>query len=891
MIDILQIWVLVEALGLLCLPITVVVCHNLPDRGWAFSKTIGVAILSFCVWLPLICWHTLPYSREFILGTLIFLVLCSIFGYWRMYQTIGKVIRKNSIYVILTEIVFFSMVLLLGCLRSFKPDIRSFEMFMDEGFVAAIMRSPHLPPNDMWYAGHSINYYYYTHFVVATLAKLIGQSPSIIFNTGISMYFGLTAVNLFGLTSNIVAWARHCRQQAGTYSDTEVGAASAVYPPLLGGTAYGLLSLLTGLILGNLATIQQWWQRNRNIPVGSYDWFSPSRVIDKTINEFPAFSFLLSDFHAHVQALAFTILAAGLAFNLLLEKDGVGLFAFGRGWQIPLTLLTTALIAGGLFAMNGWDMPTYLGLTLICILLQQWISYNRTFSLTLLIDSATAGIMLAICSFILFIPYYLNFNSPSQGLGLVPPLDRSSLTDEFLIYGLFLFLFVSLLLISAGQRPLFRKPDELAFKETRLSATEASSAANTGALGDWMTERKLVSGENTKVGKYRNFHKTLIGIYALLIINTIVLFLFQNGVTLVIMVDIALIGGALTFYHLRDRGLVFTLLLGTGALFLVAFCEVVFLRDAFADNFPRMNTVFKFYFQAWALLSIASGCGMYFLWTALWPLRITRSIGHTRLRSEMPFSQTPRQARLLRRWIVGLVRQNARWYQIFLLATKGLWLLALLLLLIASMAYPVLAPPARLQEYNPTTLTYSLMPGNSVDGLNYLQNCRPPDPDLSPFCTIDVSNDYYAIRWINSHIQGDPVIVEGVGNISKGYDYSLYSRISTFTGLPTLMGWIGHEEQWRLNWLNNPDNAQSFWNQIDAVNTIYISPNPQQVLTTMKKYQAVYLYVGPLERLWYTQENYFNPTHAPADFNLDRFGQFMDVVYLEHGVTIYKMRS
>jgi uncharacterized membrane protein len=217
-----------------------------------------------------------------------------------------------------------------------------------------------------------------------------------------------------------------------------------------------------------------------------------------------------------------------------------------------------------------------------------------------------------------------------------------------------------------------------------------------------------------------------------------------------------------------------------------------------------------------------------------------------------------------------------------------LWLVTLLLLVVASSAYPLLAPSSRLQEYDPAIQAYTLGPGSSLDGLNYLQHCRPPDPgpDTFPTCSIDVTGDYYAIRWINSHIQGDPVIVEGVGDVQHGYDYSLFSRISTFTGLPTLMGWLGHEEQWRLNWLEDPANYQNFLNQTNAVNTIYTDPDPQRVLATMKQYNAQYLYVGPMERMWYT--TYHFPHVAQID--LQRFRMFMQVVYSEHGVTIYKVR-
>ena len=834
MLDLLQVWALVEALGIVCLPITVTVCHNLPDRGWAFSKALGLAILAFCVWFPLMCLHTLSYSQGFILGVVLFLVGCGLFGYWRTRGEISKVVRQNTVYVVLTELVFFGMVLLLGWLRSFRPDIRSFEMFMDEGFIAAIMRSPHLPPNDMWFAGHSINYYYYCHYVVATLAKLLGQSPSIAFNTGIAMYFGLTAVNLFGVSSNVVAWARYSRQYAQTQSDGEPEAASQVYPALRGGAVFGLLSVVVGLILGNLAATQQWWQNHGNVAVGSFDWFAPSRVINSTINEFPAFSFLLSCFHAHVLALAFAILAAGLAFNLFLEKDGVGLFAFGRGWQIPLTLLTTGLVIGGLFVMNGWDMPTYLGLAAVCIALQQWIAYERRLSLSLCIDICTATIPLVFCAFLLFLPFYLNFNSPSQGLGFIQAQERSPLGAEFLIYGLFLFVFVSLLVVCASRKPLFWRQDD-----------EADN---------------------------RQIFIILGGLVSLLVVAIVVLFLVKNSGTLVLMGSIMVMGVALLLYHMRDHGLSFTLLVGSLAFFLVAVCEVIFLRDAFIGSFPRMNTVFKFYFQAWGLLSIAAGSGMYFLVASLRGGQMWVREGRGK---PSPYNDGGGGS------AQGMIPRAVK----FTVLGKILWLMALVMLVAASTVYPLLAPFSRLQEYDPAAKAYTFGPGSSLDGLNYLQHCRPPDPgpDTYPTCTIDVTGDYYAIRWINSHIQGDPVMVEGVGDVMRGYDYSLFSRISTFTGLPTLMGWIGHEEQWRLNWLYDPAHEQSFVKQIYAVNTIYTSPDPKQVLATMKRYNAQYLYVGPMERLWYAKDKF--PT-----VDLQHFDTFMQVVYAEHGVTIYRVR-
>src|SRR6266567_325977 len=211
MVELIQMWALVEVLGFIFLPLTITVFHNLPDRGWAFSKAIGVALLAFCVWLPLMCLQFLPFSQLFILGVLLIIVAFNLVGFLRTRHTLFKVVRTNLPYILASEAAFIGMMFLLGWIRSYGPDIRGFEMFMDEGFIAAIMRSPHFPPSDMWYSGYSINYYYYAHYTIAVLAKLLGQSPSVAFNTGICIFYGLTGVSLFGVTSNIVAWAQHRR--------------------------------------------------------------------------------------------------------------------------------------------------------------------------------------------------------------------------------------------------------------------------------------------------------------------------------------------------------------------------------------------------------------------------------------------------------------------------------------------------------------------------------------------------------------------------------------------------------------------------------------------------------------------------------------------------------
>src|SRR5207253_7388165 len=108
----------------------------------------------------------------------------------------------------------------------------------------------------------------------------------------------------------------------GKQQETHSGQPDTVLPSPNSAIPFGLLTILMGEVLGNLASTQQWWKAHDDLPP-EY-WFNTTRIIDKTINEFPAFSFLLSCFHAHVLALAFTIVAIALAFNLFLEYGGDG---------------------------------------------------------------------------------------------------------------------------------------------------------------------------------------------------------------------------------------------------------------------------------------------------------------------------------------------------------------------------------------------------------------------------------------------------------------------------------------------------------------------------------------------------------------------------------------
>lgn len=196
-----------------------------------------------------------------------------------------------------------------------------------------------------------------------------------------------------------------------------------------------------------------------------------------------------------------------------------------------------------------------------------------------------------------------------------------------------------------------------------------------------------------------------------------------------------------------------------------------------------------------------------------------------------------------------------------------IWGIVLVALIGAATVYPLLAASARTGNFTSSART--------LDGTAYMAT----DFEQAPANCADVgagsnAHDDEAIAWLNTHVSGEAVIVE-----APGCEWTHYSRVSAFTGLPTLIGWPGgHEGEWRINWLpQHPEMGNIFADRLNATNQIYTDPNQDNVIALLHRYHARLLYVGAAERALY-------PT---ADMR--RFSAFMRVIYTRDGVTIYEL--
>jgi len=836
-------YLVVQAFGLAALPLCLRLFRHLPDRGYGVSKSLGLLLAGWAFWLL----TTFGWLHNTAGGILVALTLLAVAGLalHPITQSSSHPITQISWRTILFTEAVFALTFTTCCLvRAYMPRIETAggEKWMEIAFLRAILRSDTFPPHDPWLSGFAISYYYFGYLIIAMLIRLAVVPPSIAFNLGIATLFALACTGAFSLVYNLVA----AKSQSGEVSPSRFGEGPgerfAILAGLLGplllavmGNLEGLLEMLHARGIG-LAGFWAWLDirgidgpppllaEGSWVPTRFFWWWQASRVLQdyapwgaeqEVIDEFPAFSFILGDMHPHVLALPFVLLALALALNLYLRiANSEWRMANGEsGFRLlPLSLwelFIYAICLGGLGFLNTWDFPIYLFIVVAAYALAQLRTTHHASRFTHHVSRITfLFLALLVTGLLLYLPFWLSFQS--QAGGVLPNLFNSTRLPQFLVmFGPLIFI-ASAFVINQARRGGVRARDVV--RRTLVVALGILGAfvfvlglivvlvwlgvispqGPAAYLAAWLGGGPIPGLEGMSTARS-------------LISRSLLLRLLTPWVSLGLIAFLVVIVLALTRdiqratpdtrhassiryspFAIRNFAL---LLFATGAL-LTLVVEFVYLRDQFGT---RMNSVFKFYFQAWVLWAIA---GAYAL------------------------------ADFVRRGRVGVVIPAA-------------------LLIAAGLVYPALAIPARAREYgDPPTL----------DGAAYLAQAQP--------------DDYAAITWLNQNVYGAPVILEAPGDHLRAYVYE--GRVSAHTGLPTVLGWAGHEYQWRGNY----DEQARREPDIEA---LYTSVDADEVLTLLDKYDISYVYVGPVERARY-----------PAA-GLAKFAQLMEIVYDSSTVTIYRV--
>jgi YYY domain-containing protein len=635
---------------------------RLGPARFGLLRPLSLVALTALLWWPADVFG-LPYARRTLV---IALVVAGVVG-WLLWFRHG--ISPDGWPALLAfEALWLAMFLGYAWFRSYYPDIINTEKPMEMALLTSVSRSSDVPAPDPWFAGSAINYYYFGFQSIATIVKLSSVPTSTGFNLALATLFAS------GATVAAAAGATLMRALGSSRRVVITGAALAVVLLLLAGN----LETARRLIDDSDATIDAgWWD--------GVGW-QASRVIydndvnqpgdeKETINEFPAFSYVLGDLHPHV--LTYPLLAAVLVLALSL--------ALSREPESLTRLATIGALVGLLYASNSWDAPAGMLLVAGALAIKHRYLWRQT-ARDLLIVAGGALLMAG--------PFILEFSAP---IGVANSSVPGWLADLPLI-GRFFNTFAIVSWRPSSVRELLLVHGAWLAAFAGLAATEL------------VHDRSLLLAVRRRPQVW-----LAVGILAFGVAMAWAPAVLLLGVPLAL---------ALWFAVRSDQQPVRVVAGLFAAGFLLALIpEFIYIQDVFND---RMNTVFKLFYQAWLLLSIASAAAIIYVAT-----------------------QVPRSYRVT--------------------ATAALGLLVLL-----TLPYT----PLSAQDWTNDFATRS-----GLNGRAYLRRSAP--------------GDLAAIDWIAANAEPGDTIVEQPGCSYINAAGAPMSRVSTFSGVPTIIGWHGHESQWR----------------------------------------------------------------------------------------------
>ena len=458
--------VAVELIYLLTLPLAFFIFRPLPDQGILLARILGLLAVCYVAWL-IVSLGWIDFSRGAVYVGMGVVAVASGAALWFVGREAWEFVRTRWRLLVLSEALFLAAFLAFVAVRYFNPDLwhpyRGGEKPMELAYLTAVFRSTTLPPFDPWFAGGYLNYYYWGYFVLACVNRVAAIVPTTAFNLAVPLFFALTVTGAFSLGYNLAAGVRRAGSRRRDSGTTVSGVGNWVLPPAVCGfVAAGFVA-----VIGNLDGIVQivqgaWGKAVNGAGWAGFDFWRSSRVIPPLesfeppalafwlpdfipgdagtswhITEFPFFTFLFADLHAHMMVIPFTLLALGLGLCLV-----AGLRGGSSAWLAAIAL-TLAVTLGSLWAINSWDYPSYILLTLGLIAVAALFTRGSPKRKLTLFAVLGAGIL--VVSLLSFWPFHQDYETFNNGLDASrwrTPVDR------FLaIHGLFLFVITTYLVV------------------------------------------------------------------------------------------------------------------------------------------------------------------------------------------------------------------------------------------------------------------------------------------------------------------------------------------------------------------------------------------------------------------------------------------------------------
>jgi len=419
-IFIIQWWLVFFIIGIIFLPLTTKIFSNFFDKGYIFAKTIGIAFISYAVFI-LGFLKILPFETQNIFLIAVIFLLINLFIKRKI--PLSNINIKSLLPIfILEEFMFLAILIFWSFVHANAPDIHGLEKYMDYGFINSILRAKYFPPLDMWFTPFSINYYYFGHLVTAVLTKLSFLSSTVTFNLMLSTITAIGFTSAFSIAVNLL---RNLYKNNWSLKIPIIGA---------------LISAFLLNFAGNLHTIYLLFKPYENehpVPFwqlvfspstfpNSYWYPNATRFIENTIHEFPIYSNVVSDLHGHFLDIPFVLLTIAILLSLFFKSK-----LEIKNLKLEISLISFLLAV--MYMTNAWDGIIYFMLTVFVLLVlaiksifalnfHKSIKY-KVLSIKLnnphILHTLYSILGLGVGFIIFIIPFSLNFKPFASGIGIL----------------------------------------------------------------------------------------------------------------------------------------------------------------------------------------------------------------------------------------------------------------------------------------------------------------------------------------------------------------------------------------------------------------------------------------------------------------------------------------
>jgi YYY domain-containing protein len=453
------VWVLVfAALGTAGLPLAARLFPRAAGRGAGFALPLALAVVTLVgYWVG----HLAYPVPALVAGLVVLGGLAALAALDPDALRDGNVVVSPSLDVDRAAVrdvaaVFLVAFAFLLAVRAVDPAVSpgAGEKFLDFGLLKSLARAGQLPPEDIWFAGEPVRYYYGGHLASHLLATLSGTPPRFAYNLALAGFYAMLVSAAFDLAGTVAAAQGRSRRLAGLTAAFFVGVAAN-----LSTGARLVAGVLPDSLVAAVAARVGVAPDAATVTPASFSYWTASRIIDGTANEFPLFAWLNGDLHAHMMGTPFFLLAVALAYAYYRAP------ATERRRRLALALGVVPLLASLGAVVNTWSFPSVFGVLWLAAtfapadavsLLPRGVATTvrqrvrgvlgpadeeLLRPVSALVIAGTAGAFAVVLAF----PFFTGAVGGGREVALLPAADRTGLGALLVVHGAFVLPFADYL--------------------------------------------------------------------------------------------------------------------------------------------------------------------------------------------------------------------------------------------------------------------------------------------------------------------------------------------------------------------------------------------------------------------------------------------------------------